>query len=70
MTILRSCQRLAVALLDRGDLGYTACVSFLGRIARGDEYADEIVSEGRTNDPRAKHEDIHATRGCGVPGQN
>src|SRR5262245_31174011 len=59
MAILRLRRRLAVALLERGDLGEAPHVPLLGRVARADEGPHEIAGQRRPHDPPAQHEDVH-----------
>src|SRR5262245_39951755 len=54
MAILRSRRRLAVALLERGDLGEAPHVPLLGRVVRADEGAHEIAGQSRPHDPAAE----------------
>src|SRR5262249_35897559 len=59
MAILRSRRRLAVALLERGDLGEAPPVPLPGGVARPEEGAHEIAGQSRPHDPPAEHEDVH-----------
>src|SRR4029078_3071970 len=51
MGMLRSRGCLAVALLERRDLGETPCVPLLGSVARAQERAHEIAGQSWTDDP-------------------